>query len=104
MKKLNVVRLGMRACRELMKRVSLARNAIANVYANGSDAYKTERDDATSPLMAKHIKTYYCSEWSVFVEWGKQHEMEVITETERLVYSKRALPETYLSIARIQWQ
>jgi len=104
MKKMKSV-IGINAFRKLIKRISLVRNAITNINSDGSDAVKTEHDDhRTSPFVAKHIKTYYCSEFSVFVEWGRKSEMEIITDTDRIIYSKRVRPETYPLITPIQWQ
>jgi hypothetical protein len=90
----------------LLERVSLTQKVIASIHAHASVAYKSKSDAAGPVPMTKRFSTYYCDDWSLFVEWNKEHEGEIVSETERIriIYSKRVLPETYLSIAHIRWQ
>jgi hypothetical protein len=97
-----VLRTGARICRAFLKRVSPAHKADKNVYIHGSDAHGSESCDVAPPRMTAYLATYYCSDLSVFAEWGKEREMEIVTETERIVYSKRALPETYPTMIHAQ--
>jgi len=103
-KMIEVVKTSARACRALLKPFSLMLKAVANARAHGPDACGSESNDATSAIAAKQLKTYYCSDWAVFVEWGRERDMEIISETTRIVYSKRPRPENYPAIVRSQNQ
>ena len=101
-KMIEIVKTSVRACRTLLKPFSLALKAVANVRFRGSDACGSESDDPASAVVPRQLTTYCCSDRAVFVEWGREHDMEIVTETARIVYSKRALPETYPVMVRSQ--
>jgi len=95
-----VLKTGARVYRAFLKRVSPAHKTNADVYIHGSDANDNEGSDGAPARTTTRLATYYCSDMAAFAEWGKASE--IVTETERIIYSKRALAETYPTTVHAQ--
>jgi len=101
-KMIEVAKKSVHACRAWLMRFSLMQKVVGNANTHGSDACGSESNSAASSVVARQLTTYYCSDWSLFVEWGREREMEIISGTARIVYSKRSRPETYPTVVRFQ--
>jgi hypothetical protein len=93
-------RMILRAPRALLRRLSPARD-ILNVYCSQKKTHWSEVHGRSFTLEAKCLSCH-CSDGAVFRGRSRKDEMEKVLNADRIVYSKRPLPEKYPTVVRAQ--